>query len=99
MQQTRASRVLPVEMKRERLNMPSALSRQRDLRFMLYEDPIDQQRPIQFLDRLVRASSRKVFLILYDLKAHYRKRPPPRLDRRRGKIELFFLPPYAPKIF
>ena len=86
-------------MKRERLNMPSALSRQRDLRFMLYEDPIDQQRPIQFLDRLVRASSRKVFLILYDLKAHYRKRPPPRLDRRRGKIELFFLPPYAPKIF
>ena len=31
---------------------------------MLYEDSMNQQRLIQFMDRLIRTSSRKVFLIL-----------------------------------
>ena len=54
--------VLPVETKRERLNMLSALSRQGNVRFMLYEDSMNQQRLIQFMDRLIRTSNQKVFL-------------------------------------
>ena len=89
--------VLPVETKRERLNMLSALSGQGDVRFMLYEDSMNQQRLIQFMDRLVRTSNRKVFLILDNLKVHHGKKAAAWLDRHRGKIELFFLPPYAPE--
>ncbi len=59
-----------MEMKRERLNMLPALSRQGGLRFTLFGDPVDQRRLIQFMDRLVRTSSRRVFLILDDLKVH-----------------------------
>ena len=38
--------------------MLSALSRQGDVRFMLYEDSMNQQRLIQFMDQLVWASNR-----------------------------------------
>ncbi len=77
--------------------MLSALSRQGDIRFMLYEDLMNQQRLIQFMDRLVRTSNKKVFLILNDLKVHHGKKAAAWLDRHQDKIELFFLPPYAPE--
>lgn len=89
--------ILPVETKREGLNMFSALSRQGDIRFMLYEDSMNQQRLIQFMERLVRTSNRKVFLILDNLKVHHGKKATAWLDRHRDKIKLFFLPPYAPE--
>ena len=54
--------------------MLSALSRQGDIRFMLYEDSMNQQRLIQFVERLVRTSNRKVFLILDNLKVHHGKK-------------------------
>ena len=66
--------VLPVETKRERLNMLSALSRQGDVRFMLCEASINQQSLTQFMDWLVRTSLRKVFLILDNLKVHHGKK-------------------------
>ena len=55
------------------------------------------QRLIQFMDRLVRTSSRKVFLILDNLKVHHGKKAAAWLGRHRDKLKLFFLPPYAPK--
>ena len=75
----------------------SALSRQGDVLFMLYEDSMNQLRLIQFMNRLVRTSKRKVFLILDNLKVHHGKKAAAWLDRHRDKIELFLLPPYAPE--
>ena len=51
--------------------MLSALSGQGNIRFMLYEDSMNQRRLIQFMDRLVRTSDRKVFLILDNLKVRH----------------------------
>lgn len=56
-----------METKRERLNMLSALSWQGDARFMPYEDPMNQQRLLQLMDRLVRTTNRKTFLMLDNL--------------------------------
>ena len=56
--------VLPVETKRQRVNMISAVERQGKVRFMLYQGSMNQQRLIQFMERLVRGSEQKVFLIL-----------------------------------
>ena len=53
--------VLPVETKRQRVNMISALSRQGQVRFMIYTETMNQQRLIRFLERLVRASEQKCF--------------------------------------
>ena len=65
--------MLPVETKRQRVNMISALSSQGKVRFMIYRDAMNQQRLIRFLERLVRSSERKVFLILDNLKVHHGK--------------------------
>ena len=58
---------------------------------------MDQQRLIQFMERLVRTSQGKVFLILDNLRVHHGKLVVAWLKRHTEKIEVFFLPPYAPE--
>ncbi len=64
---------------------------------MLYQDSMNQQRLIEFMRRLVRTSRQKVFLILDNLKVHHGKLVAKWLEKHRDKIEVFFLPPYAPE--
>ena len=64
---------------------------------MIYQDTMNQQRLIRFMERLVRDSPRKVFLILDNLKVHHGKLVAAWLKKRKDKIEVFFLPPYAPE--
>ena len=89
--------MLPVETKRERVNMISAISSQGKVRFMVYQDTMNQQRLIRFMERLIRASEQKVFLILDNLKVHHGKLASVWLEEHKEKIEVFFLPPYAPE--
>ncbi len=44
--------------------MISAISSQGSVRFMVYQDTMNQQRLIRFMERLMRTSEQKVFLIL-----------------------------------
>ena len=74
--------VLPVETKRQRVNMISAISSQGSVRFM---------------ERLMRTSEQKVFLILDNLKVHHGKLAAAWLKKNKEKMEVFFLPPYAPE--
>ena len=64
---------------------------------MICQDTMNQQRLIRFLGRLIRGSQRKVFLILDNLKVHHGKLVAAWLEKRKEKIEVFFLPPYAPE--
>lgn len=89
--------VLPVETKRERVNMLSAISREGHVRFMVYQDAMNQGRLIQFMQRLIRTSERKVFLVLDNLKVHHGKLVKAWLEKKKAQIEVFFLPPYAPE--
>ena len=89
--------MLPVEMKRHRVNMLSAVNSQGKVRFMIYQDIMNQQRLIRFMARLIRASKQKVFLILDNLKVHHGKLVASWLEKHKDKIEAFFLPPYAPE--
>lgn len=77
--------------------MISALTCQGNVRFMLYEESMDQQRLIAFMRRLIRTSEKKVFLILDNLKVHHGKKVSAWLEKHREQLELFFLPPYAPE--
>ena len=84
-------------MKRHRVNMLSAVNSQGKVRFMIYQDTMNQQRLIRFMERLIRDSKQKVFLILDNLKVHHGKLAASWLEKHKDKIEVLFLPPYAPE--
>ena len=77
--------------------MISALTSQGDVRYMLYEDSMDQKRLITFLGHMIRTSKQKIFLLLDNLRVHHGKMVAQWVSRHQDKIELFFLPPYAPE--
>ena len=77
--------------------MLSAVNSQGKVKFMIYQDTMNQQRLIRFMERLVRASEQKVFLILDNLKVHHGKLTAAGLEKHKDKNEVFFLLPYAPE--
>ena len=77
--------------------MISALSSQGEVRYMLYEDSMNQQRLITFMSQILQTSKQKIFLILDNLRVHHGKLVAGWVSGHRDKIELFFLPPYAPE--
>ena len=77
--------------------MISALNSQGEVRYMLYEDSMSQQRFITFLSHMLQTSKQKIFLILDNLRAHHGKIVAEWVSRHQNKIELFFLPPYSPE--
>ena len=90
--------VLPVETKRERLSMISAITNKGSVRFMIYEETMTQQLLLDFLKRLIKDATRKIFLILDNLRVHHGKIVAAWLADNKDRIEVFFLPPYSPEI-
>ena len=86
-----------METKRERVNMISAITNQGNVRFMVYEQKMNQQLFIDFMRRLIRESNRKIFFIVDNLRVHHGKIVTAWLEKYKDEIEVFFLPPYAPE--
>lgn len=84
--------------KRFGLNMISAVSNRGELRFMLYADTLNAKRFIAFLERLVRNESRKLILILDNLRVHHSEPVRTWVAEHAEKIELVFLPAYSPEL-
>jgi hypothetical protein len=84
--------------KKERINLISSITNQGKVRFMVYQDMMNAQTLIKFLERLIRDTDQKVFLILDNLRVHHSKAVKDWLDGREQKIELFFLPSYSPEL-
>jgi transposase len=53
---------------------------------------------IKFLQRLVKGSPRKVFLILDNLRVHHAKDVRAWLEKHAEQIEVFYLPSYSPEL-
>lgn len=80
-------------------NMISSVTNRGKLRFMTYRETMTSQVLIRFLDRLVRGSEgKKIFLVLDNLRVHHSKKVAAWVEARKDKIELFFLPAYAPEL-
>jgi transposase len=90
--------VLAIPTNKARMNMISAITNQGSVRFMVYEQTMNQQLLIDFMRRLVKDSDRKVFLILDNLRVHHGYIAAQWLAEHKDEIEVFFLPPYAPEI-
>jgi transposase len=89
--------VVRVEAKKLKINMLSAVSSRGKLRFTLYRDNMNADKLIDFMCRLVKDSEKKVFLVLDNLRVHHSKKVMAWLEKHRGEIEVFYLPPYAPE--
>ena len=81
-----------------RVNLIPAINNQGKLRFMMYDEKMNQQRLIVFLDRLIKSSERKVFVILDNLSVHHSKIVKEWLNHNTDRIELFHLPTYSPEL-
>jgi transposase len=90
--------VLNVESRCERVNMISAITNSGALKFMIYDRRMTQQQFIEFMERLVEDSIRKVYLIVDNLKVHHGKIVKAWLEGRKDEIELFYIPPYCPEL-
>ena len=82
---------------RRTLSMISAVTNRGTLRFMLHEGALNAALFLTFLQRLVRSARGKVFLIVDNLKVHKAGKVQAWVAQHRERIELFFLPAYAPE--
>jgi transposase len=84
--------------RRTSLNMISTVTNQGLVRFMVYDGTMTAQVLIKFLKQLIKGASRKIFLILDNLKVHHSKLVEEWLVEHGKKIEVFFLPAYSPEL-
>lgn len=84
--------------KRFKINMISAISNKGKLQFMLYEENMDANLFITFLERLIQSSSQKIHLILDNLRVHHSKIVKAWVEEHKEKIALFYLPAYSPDL-
>jgi len=80
------------------LNMLSAISPSAKMRFMLNEGTTTAKVFIEFLKRLLIGEEKPVFLIVDGHPAHKSKKVSDFVSSTEGKLQLFFLPPYAPQL-
>jgi transposase len=90
--------VIPVETKHIRVNMISAITNKGKLRFHFYHGKMNQEKFRDFLLRLIRSTSQKVYAISDNLSAHRGLLLKKWVTDNPGKIKLIYLPAYAPEL-
>jgi hypothetical protein len=83
--------------KRFSQSMISSLTHQGKLRFMIYEGALKAPIFLNFLRRLVREAGRKLFVIVDNLPVHRAHRVTTWVQDNADRIELCYLPSYAPE--
>lgn len=81
-----------------RANQISAISNEGKVHFMTYLGTMNAALFVVFLQRLLYSTTGKVFLIVDRLRAHTTPAVAAWLRRHRERLELFYLPCYAPEL-
>jgi len=88
---------LSVPASRFSVNMISTITNQGKVRWMIYTGKMNAALFIVFLTRLTAGATKKVFLIVDHLSAHEAAAVDEWLADKEDRIEVFFLPKYAPE--
>jgi transposase len=80
------------------ISMVSAISPRGELHFKVYESGIKSQEFLEFCRMLVIETDRPVFLIMDNSQVHHATVLKEFADRSKGRLTLFFLPPYSPDL-
>jgi DDE superfamily endonuclease len=83
--------------KRFTQSMISSLTNRGELRFMMYDGALNAAIFLKFLRRLIRGAARKMFVIVDNLRVHKARAVKAWVEENADRIELFYLPPYAPE--
>ena len=83
--------------KRFSQSMISSLTNRGKLRFMIYEGALKAPIFLNFRQRLIREAARKLFVIVDNLPVHRAHRVTVWVQDHADRIELFYLPSYAPE--
>jgi transposase len=81
-----------------RANQISTVTNQGEVRFMTYTRTMTAALFLVFLGRLLRSTTGKVFLMVDRLRAHMTPGVQEWVARHRERIEVFYLPRYAPEL-
>lgn len=88
--------IIPRPAARFSQSMISSVTNRGLMRFMIYDGALNIEIFLSFLKRLVKGRKRKLFLVVDNLRVHRAKAVAAWATERADKIELFYLPPYAP---
>ena len=80
------------------LNMVSAITSKGTMRFMTYKGKMKAPLFCEFLKRLVHNAPGKIFLILDGHPVHRSSLVKRFVEATKGKLRLFYLPPYSPEL-
>jgi transposase len=89
--------VIPRPAARFTQSMISSVTNQGTLRFMIYDGALNTAIFLKFLRRLIKGADRKLFVIVDNLRVHRAKIITAWVAQNADRIELFYLPPYAPE--
>lgn len=84
--------------KKFRINMISAITNTGKTMFSLYDEAINTDRFIDFLQKAIDSSDKKIFMILDNLRVHHAKVVKAWIEEHKEQIQLFFLPAYSPDL-
>ena len=79
------------------MNMIATITNQGKVRWMIYTGKMNAALFIVFLTRLIAGATKKVFLIVDHLSVHEAAAVDEWLADRKDRIEVFYLPKYAPE--
>lgn len=80
-----------------KINMISAITNTGKTMFSLYDESINIDRFIDFLQKVVDSSDKKVYMIVDNLRVHHAKLVKAWEEENSKYIKLFYLPPYSPE--
>jgi transposase len=83
--------------KKFRINMISAITNTGKSMFALYEESINVDRFIDFMQRVIDSSEKKVYLVVDNLRVHHAKLVKAWIEEHKEQIAIFYLPPYSPE--
>lgn len=89
--------VIPRPAARFTQSMISSVTNQGKLRFMIYDGALNAAIFLKFLRRLIKDTERKLFVIVDNLRVHRARIVTAWAEENKDRIELFYLPPYAPE--
>ena len=81
-----------------KVNMISAISPRGSFRFMMYDGRMNADVFCEFLKRLIHGSEKTVYVIVDNHPVHRSYKVRGFVQSTKGKLKLFFLPPYSPEL-
>lgn len=90
--------VIRVNNKRHGLSVISTVTNKGQMRWRIFDGALNTNILIDFLRRLIKGASKKIYLILDNLRVHHAKPVKAWLAEHADAIEVFYLPSYSPEL-